>query len=155
MIAHRLSTIKNSTIIAFDKGRVVEKGSHDELLKQDGLYAKLWNKQCGTKNEEEADDALVEEEIAGPLLVETGMNPTPSAMARLERVVMGLPEFDPKKRELQVILETLEAEARLLAQEQRHGREIRRQSEIQRTSIYQSNLRRQSALNTSLLQQVS
>lgn len=142
MIAHRLSTIKHSTIVAFDKGRVVEKGSHDELLKQDGsLYAKLWNEQCGAKNEEEVDEDLVEEEIAEPFLVETGMNPTPSALTRLEHVLIGLPESDPKKKELQDILDTLEAEARLLFQERR-GRQIR-QSGIRRTSVAQSKWKRQ------------
>jgi len=141
MIAHRLSTIKNSSsIIAFHKGRVVEKGTHDELLKQEGsLYRKLWNKQCGTRNEEEVDDDLIveeEEEMAEQTPVEAGMNPTPSALTRLECVVMDLPESDPKKKELQVILETLDAEARLLAKE-KHGRPIPQRG-IQRTSVDQS-----------------
>jgi subfamily B ATP-binding cassette protein MsbA len=46
VIAHRLSTIKNvDTILVLEKGRIVEQGSHNELLKQKGLYHKLYNMQ--------------------------------------------------------------------------------------------------------------
>ena len=46
IIAHRLSTIKNTNIILVIKdGDIIEKGSHDELLNQDGFYAKLYNSQ--------------------------------------------------------------------------------------------------------------
>lgn len=44
IIAHRLSTIKNvNQIIVFDKGRIAEKGSHEELIKNNGLYSVLWD----------------------------------------------------------------------------------------------------------------
>lgn len=47
-IAHRLSTIaKMDRILVLDKGRIVEEGSHDQLLKSDGLYATFWNRQSG------------------------------------------------------------------------------------------------------------
>ena len=47
-IAHRLSTVRNAdTIVVVDDGRVVEQGSHDELLDRDGLYADLWKVQVG------------------------------------------------------------------------------------------------------------
>ena len=43
VIAHRLTTIQQADIIiVIDKGQIIEKGSHDELLAQDGLYKKLW-----------------------------------------------------------------------------------------------------------------
>ena len=48
VIAHRLSTIQHlDRIVVIDKGQIIEQGSHAELLKQKGLYAKLWKHQSG------------------------------------------------------------------------------------------------------------
>lgn len=48
VIAHRLSTIaKLDRIIVLDNGKIVEDGSHTQLLKKGGIYAKLWNHQSG------------------------------------------------------------------------------------------------------------
>lgn len=47
-IAHRLSTIAAmDRLIVLDQGKIVEQGSHSELLAQNGLYAKLWHHQSG------------------------------------------------------------------------------------------------------------
>jgi ATP-binding cassette subfamily B protein len=46
VIAHRLSTIVGADeIIVLDRGEVVERGTHQELLTHDGLYASMWNRQ--------------------------------------------------------------------------------------------------------------
>ncbi|MFA5031729.1 MAG: ABC transporter ATP-binding protein [bacterium] len=48
VIAHRLSTIMSADeIIVIEKGKVVQKGTHTELIKQEGSYKKLWNMQKG------------------------------------------------------------------------------------------------------------
>jgi ATP-binding cassette subfamily B multidrug efflux pump len=47
-IAHRLSTIAQmDRLLVLDKGRIVEQGSHQELLDLGGIYAKLWEHQTG------------------------------------------------------------------------------------------------------------
>ena len=52
-IAHRLSTILAADIIlVVDKGEIVERGTHEELLQQEGLYARLYNEQFSQLQEE-------------------------------------------------------------------------------------------------------
>lgn len=48
VIAHRLSTLFHmDRILVFHEGRIIEDGTHQDLLNQDGHYAKLWNMQAG------------------------------------------------------------------------------------------------------------
>ena len=48
VIAHRLSTInKLDRLIVMDSGKVVEMGTHEDLLKKSGHYSKLWALQSG------------------------------------------------------------------------------------------------------------
>ncbi|MBQ8163143.1 MAG: ABC transporter ATP-binding protein [Clostridia bacterium] len=52
IVAHRLSTIKEADIILVMKnGNIVEKGNHDELIKKQGFYYKLYNSQFGVMEE--------------------------------------------------------------------------------------------------------
>src|SRR5262249_47261204 len=49
-IAHRLSTIRNAdTIYVMEYGKLVESGTHEKLLEENGIYASLWRVQSGLK----------------------------------------------------------------------------------------------------------
>lgn len=48
IIAHRLSTIKNADqILVLEKGRIIERGNHEELMKQKGQYYQMYELQKG------------------------------------------------------------------------------------------------------------
>lgn len=60
VIAHRLSTISSAdNIVLMDQGRVKEQGTHKELLKQGGMYERMWKAHMGSK-----DRDLKKEEMA-------------------------------------------------------------------------------------------
>ena len=66
VIAHRLSTIVNADeIIVLSQGRIVERGTHAQLLVADGLYASMWNRQREAEAAREKL-ALVGDSTAGP-----------------------------------------------------------------------------------------
>ena len=50
IIAHRLSTIRGAnTILVMDDGKIVERGTHDDLIQKEGIYQKLWKVQTGER----------------------------------------------------------------------------------------------------------
>ena len=67
VIAHRLSTVVNADeIIVLDNGVIVERGRHDALLAQNGMYADLWQRQQAAARRAEAQAVDVEQGIFVP-----------------------------------------------------------------------------------------
>jgi len=55
-VSHRISTVRGADrIFVLDEGRIVEQGSHDELIRHNGLYAALHKKQLLEEELEAAD----------------------------------------------------------------------------------------------------
>lgn len=58
VIAHRLSTVVHAQqIIVLDKGRIMERGTHDALLRAGGLYAQMWALQQQRRHDGEAPES--------------------------------------------------------------------------------------------------
>ena len=63
IIAHRLSTIIHADeILVMNDGQIVERGKHEQLLEESGLYAEMWNQQLKNLEGEKLRDEKEEEE---------------------------------------------------------------------------------------------
>ena len=62
VIAHRLSTVVNADeIVVLEAGEIVERGTHGALLRQNGLYAEMWNRQAQEREDAQSEGALAAE----------------------------------------------------------------------------------------------
>jgi ABC-type transport system involved in Fe-S cluster assembly fused permease/ATPase subunit len=67
IIAHRLSTVMNAdSIIVLDNGRIVERGSHRELLERNGAYAQMWALQQQDEEQSAQEAAATEQPVLTP-----------------------------------------------------------------------------------------
>ena len=68
VVAHRLSTVaRMDQLVVLDRGQIVERGTHEELLRLGGTYARLWQHQSGGFLNEEAVPAMAAAAAGGDL----------------------------------------------------------------------------------------
>jgi ATP-binding cassette subfamily B protein len=92
VIAHRLSTIRTADVIfVIERGRVVERGTHGELLAYGGLYARLYEEQFG--------GGEIEAHCADGVVLTSGRVARPSRSRRIEGApgLMATPELPPER----------------------------------------------------------
>ena len=148
VIAHRLSTIVNADeIVVMDKGRIVERGRHEALLEQGGLYAQLWNLQRQQQQFERLERQLARQPVnlaalvadaldalRGPLearqvrlyseidLDNASVTGDPSTLAQaLRELLQSALQSTPQGGRMALKLERHEARARLSVTDGRHG----------------------------------
>jgi ATP-binding cassette, subfamily B, bacterial len=148
IIAHRLSTIVNADeIVVMDKGRIVERGRHEALLEQGGLYAQLWNLQRQQQQFERLERQLARQPVnlaslvanaldalRGPLearqvrlyseidLDNASVTGDPSTLAQaLRGLLLSALQSTPLGGRMELKLERHDARARLSVTDGRHG----------------------------------
>jgi ATP-binding cassette subfamily B protein len=85
-IAHRLSTIRNADVIfAIDRGTIVERGTHDELLAEGGLYARLYQEQFG--------DGAIESHCSDGVILANGRARRPASQRARPRSEIAAPRL--------------------------------------------------------------
>ncbi|MDE2427393.1 MAG: ABC transporter ATP-binding protein/permease, partial [Burkholderiales bacterium] len=74
LIAHRLSTIVDAQqILVMDKGRIIERGTHQQLLEAQGAYAQMWERQQSRQGDDADDDVAADDDNAGTALQFAGV----------------------------------------------------------------------------------
>jgi ATP-binding cassette subfamily B protein len=95
-IAHRLSTLRNADrIIVFDRGRLIEQGSHAELLQSDGVYARLVKIQTQISKDPSVDKLVVHQNAVAETAVESA-----SPDATTKAVEEPATSVNPRKHEI-------------------------------------------------------